>query len=214
MWLTEGGQSATGALIDHVIDSHARGAELHADAMTRGTSVYAILNARLDALASSVAFPAALTRELHVQPDFHGNRSPRADPTLRGMISGLSLDSSVDALALLYLSTIQAIVSSVPNWPLPAECDGRLSTLSGQLVVDSPASLLDVQRSYAGWRCRRFPVNAPVQCVDFTVGLPTAARWATKRSAAHCGSSLSSSSVRAVLRPFAGMLSVRLSVSE
>ncbi len=109
MWLTEGGQSATGALIDHVIDSHARAAELHAHAMTSGTSVYALLNARLDALAGSVAFPAALTRELHVQPDFHGNRSPRADPTLRGMISGLSLDSSIDALALLYLSTIQAI---------------------------------------------------------------------------------------------------------
>lgn len=109
LWLTEGGQSATGALIDHVIDAHARGAELHADAKANGTTVYALLNARLEALAASVAFPAALTRELHVEPDFHGNRSPRADPTLRGMISGLSLDASVDALALLYLSTVQAI---------------------------------------------------------------------------------------------------------
>ncbi len=109
MWLTEGGQSATGALIDHVIDAHARGAELHAEARANGTTPYALLNARLDALAESVAFPAALTRELHVQPDFHGNRSPRANPTLRGMISGLSLDSSIDALALLYLATIQAI---------------------------------------------------------------------------------------------------------
>lgn len=109
MWLTEGGQSATGALIDHVIESHARASELHAEAREKGTNIYAVLNTRLEALAASVAFPAALTRELHVQPDFHGNRSPRADPTLHGMISGLTLDSSVDALALLYLSTIQAI---------------------------------------------------------------------------------------------------------
>ena len=109
LWLTEGGQSATGALIDHVIASHRRGPELEADAKRDGTSVYAILNARLDALASNVAFPAALTSELHVLPYFHGNRSPRADPTLRGMVSGLKLTDSVDALALLYLSTVQAI---------------------------------------------------------------------------------------------------------
>src|SRR6185369_11831799 len=32
LWLTEGGQSATGALIDHVISSHARGPELAEEA--------------------------------------------------------------------------------------------------------------------------------------------------------------------------------------
>ena len=39
-------------------------------------------------------------------PYFHGNRSPRADPYLKGMISGLKLSDSVDSLALLYLATI------------------------------------------------------------------------------------------------------------
>jgi FGGY-family pentulose kinase len=109
LWLTEGGQSATGALIDHVIDSHALGAELRAQAQREGTTVYALLNARLEQLAQGKAFPAELTRELHVLPYFHGNRSPRANPSLRGMISGLKLTRSVDSLALLYLSTIQAI---------------------------------------------------------------------------------------------------------
>lgn len=28
-----------------------------------------------------------LTSSLHVWPDFHGNRSPLADPTLKGMVS-------------------------------------------------------------------------------------------------------------------------------
>lgn len=109
LWLTEGGQSATGALIDHVIESHARHAELAAQAKAEDTTVYALLNARLDALAQSVAFPAELTRELHVLPYFHGNRSPRADATLRGMVSGLKLTGSLDALALSYLATVQAI---------------------------------------------------------------------------------------------------------
>ena len=111
MWLNEGGQSATGALIDHVVTSHVRGAELSREAEAAGTNVYALLNARLDALASQrgVSFPAELTRELHVLPYFHGNRSPRADPTLRGAISGLKLDDGADSLALLYLATVQAI---------------------------------------------------------------------------------------------------------
>jgi FGGY-family pentulose kinase len=109
MWLAEGGQSATGALIDHVIFSHARGAALEAEARARGTTVYALLNERLDVLARHTQFPAALARDVHVLPDHHGNRSPRADPTLRGMVSGLKLTDSLDSLALLYLATVQAI---------------------------------------------------------------------------------------------------------
>ena len=109
LWLTEGGQSATGALIDHVIHSHARGVELAAEASAKGTTVYALLNERLERLAVGAAFPAALTRDLHVLPDHHGNRSPRADPSLRGMISGLRLSDSADSLALVYLATVQAI---------------------------------------------------------------------------------------------------------
>lgn len=109
LWLTEGGQSATGALIDHTIASHARGAELAAEARREGTTPQALLNRRLEALAAGAAFPAELTRGLHVLPDHHGNRSPRADPSLRGMVSGLKLSDSLDQLALLYLATIQAI---------------------------------------------------------------------------------------------------------
>jgi FGGY-family pentulose kinase len=109
LWLTEGGQSATGALIDHVIDSHARVPSLRAAAAESGETVYALLNRRIARLAEGRTFVAELTRDLHVLPYFHGNRSPRADPNLRGMVSGLKLSDSVDSLALLYLATIQAI---------------------------------------------------------------------------------------------------------
>jgi FGGY-family pentulose kinase len=109
LWLNEGGQSASGALIDHVIDSHCRGAELRQTAETSGLTVYALLNDLLNELASKTDFPAELTRDLHVLPYHNGNRSPRADTTLRGMVSGLRLGDSVEQLALLYLATIQAI---------------------------------------------------------------------------------------------------------
>ena len=105
LWLNEGGQSATGALVDYIIQTHPARAEVEAV----GGSIHAALNARLDALAAGRAVPASLTRELHVFPDFHGNRSPRADASLRGMISGLALSAGPDDLALLYLATIQAI---------------------------------------------------------------------------------------------------------
>jgi len=111
LWLTEGGQSATGALIDHVIFSHAAAAPLQAEAKKSGRTIYELLNARLDTLANSrgVKFPGALTRDLHIQPDFHGNRSPRANPTLKGTITGLSLSATADDLALQYLAAVQAV---------------------------------------------------------------------------------------------------------
>ena len=42
---------------------------------------------------------------LHVLPDFHGNRSPLADPHALGVISGLTLDASFDSLCRLYWRT-------------------------------------------------------------------------------------------------------------
>lgn len=109
LWLTEGGQSATGSLIDHVINTHGAFAELDELALETGQTVYAALNNRLEKLAVNADFMAGLTSELHVLPYFHGNRSPRANPTLRGAVSGLKLSNTLDDLALLYLATIQSV---------------------------------------------------------------------------------------------------------
>ncbi|HEY0256533.1 MAG TPA: FGGY-family carbohydrate kinase [Candidatus Methylacidiphilales bacterium] len=111
LWLTEGGQSATGALIDHIIYSHSAAAELQAEAATKKKTIYELLNARLERLTwmEKAAHPAELTRDFHIQPDFHGNRSPRANPRLRGSMVGLSLSATADDLAIRYLAAIQAV---------------------------------------------------------------------------------------------------------
>ncbi|CAK6952148.1 FGGY carbohydrate kinase domain-containing protein [Scomber scombrus] len=111
MWLNEGGQSATGRLIDHVVKGHAAYAQLQEQAQQRspftGESIYSYLNSHLSLKASSAV--DLLGSGLHVWPDFHGNRSPLADPTLKGMVIGLSLSQTLEDLALLYLATVQAL---------------------------------------------------------------------------------------------------------
>jgi FGGY-family pentulose kinase len=104
LWLNEGGQSATGALLDHVLAAHAEGAALGA----RGHGVV------LDRIAARRAEQGdAFAARLLVLPDFHGNRSPLADPHALGVISGLTLDASLDALASLYFATAQGIAFGI-----------------------------------------------------------------------------------------------------
>jgi len=111
LWLTEGGQSATGALLDYTLENHAQGPELKKQAAEEDTTVYAIVNAEVARLAEagSLAYPALLARDLHVFDGHLGNRSPLADPRARGLVDGLGLDASLTSLALLYLATLQSI---------------------------------------------------------------------------------------------------------
>ena len=108
LWLTEGGQSATGVLIDFVLQSHARYADLKAEAAEQGGSVYERINARAQALAG-LKNVALISKDLHVLDHFLGNRSPMADPQSRGSIDGLPLDDSLDSLTRLYVATVQAV---------------------------------------------------------------------------------------------------------
>jgi len=103
LWLNEGGQSATGALLDHLLDWTAEGRGL-------GRRAHDVILGRISELRAQEG--AAFAHDLHVLPDFHGNRSPLADPKARGVISGLALDGSLDAVARLYYAGAVAIALS------------------------------------------------------------------------------------------------------
>jgi len=109
MWLLEGGQSATGGLIDHVIADSAAAGELARLAKKQGKTPYEILNATVKRIMRREKKGPEITRELHVLPYYHGNRSPNADPYARGMVDGLSLDQSLETLAMQYYATVQAV---------------------------------------------------------------------------------------------------------
>ncbi|GBQ30184.1 FGGY-family carbohydrate kinase [Gluconacetobacter azotocaptans] len=108
LWLNEAGQSATGSLVDFVIASHPATPALRRQAEQDERTIYQALNDILAGLEQGHP-SGTCTRDLHVMPDFHGNRSPHADPDLRGMISGLALSATDDDLACLYLATIQGL---------------------------------------------------------------------------------------------------------
>lgn len=105
-WLSEGGQSAAGALVEWTLRQHACGEELAREAQRQGLNQYALLNQWVADLERREPLP---TRQLHVLADHHGNRSPRANPHARGAAIGLTLEADRDGLARIYLATLQAI---------------------------------------------------------------------------------------------------------
>ncbi|PQM39992.1 FGGY carbohydrate kinase domain-containing protein [Prunus yedoensis var. nudiflora] len=110
-WLTEGGQSATGALLDYMVENHVASPHLANRAASQRISLFELLNKILETMMLDLKRPflASLTEDMHVLPDFHGNRSPIADPKAKGMLCGLTLDTSEKQLALQYLATVQGI---------------------------------------------------------------------------------------------------------
>ncbi|MBG5938095.1 FGGY-family carbohydrate kinase [Proteus mirabilis] len=106
LWLNEGGQSAAGALVEWSIRRHESWADLEQEAKEKGVSYYTLLNQAVAELEENEPYPTA---QFHVLADHHGNRSPRANPAAKGMVSGLTLESGRVALARYYLATLQSI---------------------------------------------------------------------------------------------------------
>jgi D-ribulokinase len=104
LWLNEGGQSAAGAGIDHLMRSHPAHAEAQALARAEGLALLDFLERRLAARLDHPGEAALIARDTHVLPEFLGNRSPYADPQARAVISGLDLDSDIASLERLFVA--------------------------------------------------------------------------------------------------------------
>ncbi|KAI2632012.1 Nup93/Nic96-domain-containing protein [Hypoxylon sp. NC1633] len=110
-WLAEGGQSATGELLRHVLETHPAHKEVLPLAEAMHMNIYDYMNGHLRELAEKVNAPTVsyLGRHFFFYGDLWGNRSPIADPNMKGSVIGLSSDSSVDGLALYYYATMEFI---------------------------------------------------------------------------------------------------------
>lgn len=110
-WMTEGGQSATGELLRHVIETHPAFNQALSVAESYHINIYDYLNEHLkemmqDRQAPSISY---LGRHFFFYGDLFGNRSPIADPRMSGSVIGLSSDKSVDGLSIYYYATLEFI---------------------------------------------------------------------------------------------------------
>ncbi|KAK1827576.1 Nup93/Nic96-domain-containing protein [Podospora conica] len=110
-WMAEGGQSATGELLKHILETHPAYSATLKEAEAAGKNIYDFLNDHLKHLAAKASAPSIphLARHIFFYGDLWGNRSPVADPNMRGALIGMSPDTSRDAIALLYYATMEFI---------------------------------------------------------------------------------------------------------
>jgi D-ribulokinase len=103
-WLNEGGQSAAGAAVDHLIKSHPAYNEAAAAARVAGMEILEFLERRIVSRAKSPGEAALFARDIHVLPEFLGNRSPFADPDSRAVVAGMDLDVDIGSIERLFVA--------------------------------------------------------------------------------------------------------------
>jgi len=117
-WMAEGGQSATGELLKHVLETHPAYNQALSRAESTSSNIYDYLNQHLLDMKEATKAPSIsyLGRHFFFYGDLFGNRSPIADPTMSGSVVGLSSDKSLDGLALYYYGTMEFI--ALQTWQI------------------------------------------------------------------------------------------------
>ncbi len=106
MWLCEGGQSAAGEAIAHIISAHPFSADASQAAQESGQSLQNYLLQELDARLARMPDVTALVGARIIVPDLLGNRAPFADPGATGVVSGVTLARDLDDLVAMYAAAI------------------------------------------------------------------------------------------------------------
>lgn len=84
--------------------SHPACNEAVATARTGGIEVLEFLERRIVARAKNLGEAALLARDIHVLPEFLGNRSPFADPVSRAVVAGMDLDTDIGSMERLFVA--------------------------------------------------------------------------------------------------------------
>eukprot|EP00922_Rhytidocystis_sp_ex-Travisia-forbesii_P040778 GHVS01060800.1.p1 GENE.GHVS01060800.1~~GHVS01060800.1.p1 ORF type:complete len:988 (-),score=188.37 GHVS01060800.1:422-3385(-) len=121
-WLLEGGQSASGSLLEWLVQSHPASTGFEGPPSQMHESLTPILltclsekqqnEIDIEGLSEDCcewSRCCLLTTDIHLTPDVHGNRSPYANPSMRAVKVGCTMDFSMEDLSLQYLAALQAL---------------------------------------------------------------------------------------------------------
>jgi hypothetical protein len=147
-WVLEGGQSATGALLDQIVRTHGNGLE-----PTPGT--HALVLDRIEQLIAEHG--ESFGAPIQILPDFHGNRAPLADARATGTIHGLTLDGTFDGMCAIYYRSMVSLALGIRQILELMEADGPITTL---LLGGGHARNALLARLYADATRRQVAISA------------------------------------------------------
>jgi D-ribulokinase len=120
-WLIDGGQSAFGGAIDHLLRLHPAFAELSARA---GPHALHALEKEIVARAGGLSQAALIAESLHVLPDFIGSRSLSADAGVRGGVMGMDLREDGASLQEFYVAGLCGLAYGLADIVRKLEASG------------------------------------------------------------------------------------------
>jgi len=180
LWLTEGGQSAAGAAIDHLVTMHPAADEARAKAEGERLSLVAWLDQQATKASENASNAVKLAQSIQVVPEFLGNRSPYADPDARAVISGLSLETGIDDLVALYVAGLCGIGYGLKQLLEKLERDGIACDL---IIASGGAAQSGLVRQLLADTTGR-----PVAVADTEEPVLLGAAMLGATAAGHCGS--------------------------
>lgn len=109
LWLSEGGQSAAGEAIAHLVSSHPAALDATEIANEQGLSLQAYLLTQVEKRSVDHSQAGSLAGNRIVVPDYLGNRAPYADPGATAVVSGLTLAKDFDDLVATYVAGVLGV---------------------------------------------------------------------------------------------------------
>ena len=142
-WLNEGGQSVAGAAIEQLLLMHPASADAKRRASEAGQSLPEMLAGLAAEREGNLSSAALLAKDLHIVPEFLGNRAPLADPHARAVIAGLGMSTDLASLVALYVAGLCGIAYGLRQI---IEAQTEAGAPIDRIVISGGAGRLDLVR--------------------------------------------------------------------